>query len=61
MEALGLKQGIIEPMDTLGSTLDLIYTESIEAIEVLHTFIGNYISDHRIVRIELQLTKNMKN
>ena len=55
MEALGLKQHIIEPMHKLGNTLDLIYTESIEAIEVFHAFIGNYISGHKIVGIELQL------
>ena len=55
MEALGIKQHIIEPTHKLGNTLDLIYTESIEAIDILLTFIGNYISDHRIVGIELQL------
>ena len=60
MEALGLKQHIIEPMHKLGNTLDLIYTESIEAIEVLHAFMDNYISDHRIVGIELQLKKHEK-
>ena len=59
MEALGLKQHIIKPVWVfkLGNTLDLIYTESIETIEVLHAFIGNYISEHRIVGIELQLKK----
>ena len=42
-------------MHKLGNTLDLFYTESIKAIEVLHKFIGNYASDHKIVGIELQL------
>ena len=60
MEALGLKHYIIQPMCKLGNTLDLIYTKSIEAIEVLHAFIGNYDSDHRIVGIELQLKKHKK-
>ena len=61
MEALQLKQHIIEHMHKLGNTLDLIHTESIEAKEVLHTFISNYVSDHRIVGVELQLKKTTKN
>ena len=49
MEAMGLIQHIIEPTHQLGNTLDLIYTESLEAIKVLHAFLGDYISDHRLV------------
>ena len=60
MEALGLKPHIIEPIHKLGDTLYLIYTESIEAIKVLHAFIGTYISDHRIVGIKLQLKTTKK-
>ena len=57
MEALRLRQHIIEPTHRQGNTLDLIYTESINTVEVLHAFIGNFISDHRLVGVELQLRK----
>ena len=60
MEALGLRQYIIEPTNKQGNTLDLIHTESIDTMEVLHTFIGNFISDHRLVGVKLQLRKQYK-
>ena len=37
MEALGLKQHIDKPMHKLGNTLDLIYTESLNRVKVLHS------------------------
>ena len=52
MEAIGQIQHIIEPTHQLGNTLDLIYTESLEVIKVLHAFLGHYISDHRLAGIE---------
>ena len=55
MEAVGLIQHIIELIHQPGNTLDLIYTESLEVIKVLHAFLGDYIWDHRLVGIELQL------
>ena len=60
MEAMGLIQHIIEPTHQLGNTLDLVYTESLEAVKVLHAFLGDYISDHRLAGIELQLKKQQE-
>ena len=60
METMGLNQHIIEPIHQLGKTLDLIYTESLEAFNVLHAFLGDYISDCRLAGIELQLRKQQK-
>ena len=37
--------------------LDLIYTESLNRVKVLHSFVGNFISDHRVVRIKLEIKK----
>ena len=60
MEAMGLIQHIVEPTHQLGITLDLIYTESLEVIKVLHAFLWDYISDHRLAGIELQLRKQQE-
>ena len=57
MEALGLVQHINQPTHQLGNTLDLIYTESLEHIPVSHAFTSNYISDHCLVGIELEMRK----
>ena len=60
MEVMGLIQHIIEPTHQLGNTLDLIYTEHLEAVKVLHAFLGNYMSDCRLAGIELQQRKQQK-
>ena len=60
MEALGLVQHIDKPTHQLENTLDHIYTESLDQLEVQHTFIGSYISDHRLVGIEINSKKNSK-
>ena len=60
MEALGLIQHIDKPTHQLGNTLDHIYTESLDQLGVQHTFIGIFISDHRIVGIEINMKKNSK-
>ena len=57
LEALGLTQHISTPTHRLGGTLDLIYTESLANTKVIHSFSGNYISDHRLVGIELETSK----
>ena len=57
METMGLIQHIIQPTHQLGNTLDVIYTESLEVIKVLHIFLVDYILDHRLAGIELQLRK----
>ena len=57
MEALGLTQHIYHPTHQLGNTLDHIYTESIDALEVRHSFLGDYLSDHRLVGIEINKRK----
>ena len=57
LEALGFKQHISTPTHRLGGTLDLIYTKSLANTKVIHSFIGNYISDHRLVGIELETSK----
>ena len=43
---------IIEPSHQLGNKLDVIYTESLGAVKVLHVFLGDYISDYRLAGIE---------
>ena len=60
MEALGLVQHIDKPTHQLGNTLDHIYTESLDQLGVQHAFIGSYISDHRLVGIEINMKKNSK-
>ena len=57
MEALGLTQHIGYATHQLGNTLDHIYTESIDALEVRHSFIGEFLSDHRLVGIEVNIEK----
>ena len=61
MKAMGITQHIIEPSHQLENILDLIYTESLEAVKVLCAFLGDYISDHRLAGIELQLRKHQEN
>ena len=60
MKALGLTQHIEELTQRLGNTLDLIYTESLDRVRVIHSFIGNFISDHRMVGIELEIKKQLE-
>ena len=60
MEALGLVQHIDKPTHHQGNTLDHIYRESLDQLGVQHTFIGSYISDHRLVEIEINSKKNGK-
>ena len=57
MEALGLTQHISHATHQLGNTLDHIYTESIDALEVRHSFIGEFLSDHRLVGIEVNIKR----
>ena len=58
MEALGPVQDIDKPTHQLGNTLDQIYTESLDALGVQKAFISTYISDHRIVGIEVNMKNN---
>ena len=60
MEVLGLTQHIEKPTHRLGNTLDLIYRESLDRVRVIHSFIGNFISDHRMVGIELKIKKQLE-
>ena len=60
MEALGLKQHIDKPTHRLGNTLDLIYMESLDRVRVIPSFIGNFISDHRIVGIAVEIKKQLE-
>ena len=60
MEALGLQQHINEPTHKLGNMLDLIYMESLNGVKVLHSFIGSFISDHRVVGVELEIRKQLE-
>ena len=60
MVALGLLQPIDKPPHKFGNTLDLIYMESLNRVRVIHSFIGNFISNHRIVRIELEIKKQLE-
>ena len=59
MEALGLVQHIHQQTHQLGNTLDLVYTESLQPIRIYHAFTSSYISDHRLVGIELQMKKQL--
>ena len=49
-----------KPTHKLGNTLDLIYTESLDRVRVIHSFIGNFISDHRVVGTELEKCQSTK-
>ena len=60
MEVLGLTQHIEKPTHRLGNTLDLIYTQSLDRVRVIHSFTGNFIPDHRIVGIELEIKKQLE-
>ena len=60
MEALGLQQHINKPTHKLGNMLDLIYTESLNRVKVLHSFIDNFISDHRVVGMEQEIRKQLE-
>ena len=60
MEALGLQQHIDKPMHKLGNTFDPIYMESLNRVKVLHSFIGSFILDHKIVGIELEIRKKLE-
>ena len=60
MEALGLKQHIDKPTHRLENTLDLIYMESLDRVRVIHSSIGNFISDHGIVGIEVEIKKQLE-
>ena len=60
MEDLGLQQCIDKPTHKPGNTLDLIYTESLNRVKVLHSFVGNFISDHRVVGIKLEIKKQLE-
>ena len=60
MEALGLTRHIEKPTHRLGNTLDQIYMESLDRVGVVHSFIGNFISDHRVVGIELKTKKQLE-
>ena len=60
MEALGLQQQIHKPMHRLGNTLDVICTECLDRVRVIHSFLGNFISDHRIVGIELEIREQLE-
>ena len=57
MEALGLTQHIGYATHQLGNTLDHIYTESIDTLEVRHSFIGEFLLDHRLVGIEVNIKR----
>ena len=57
MEALGLTQHIGYASHQLGNTLGHIYMESIDALEVRHSFLGEFLSNHRLVGIEINKRK----
>ena len=59
MEALGLVQHIDQQTHQPGNTLDLIYTEILEPIRIYYAFTSSYISDHCLVRVELQMKKQL--
>ena len=60
MKALGLIQHIDKPTHPLGNTLDHIYTESLDALGIQKAFISIYISDHRLVGIEVIMKKHIE-
>ena len=57
MITLGHTQHINQATHNQGNTLEHIYTESIDVLGVRHSFIGEYISDHRLVGIEINKKK----
>ena len=57
MAALRLEQHIHSPTHRLGNTLDLIFTWLHGKVKVTNATTHEYISDHCLVSIELQLHK----
>ena len=60
MEALGLIHHIDKPTHQLGNMLHHIYTKSLDILEVKKAFISTYISDHRIVGMEVNMKKQIE-
>ena len=60
MEALGLQQHIDKPNHKLGNTLDLIYMESLNRVKIQHSFVSNFILDHKVVGIKLEIKKQLQ-
>ena len=60
MEVLRLQQHIDKPTHKFGNTLDLIYTESLGRVRVIHSFKGSFISDHKVVGVELEIRKQLE-
>ena len=58
MLALGLKQNVMFDTHKLGSTLDLIFTETDSTITVKLVYKGEHLSDHSIVHMILSLQKD---
>ena len=58
MEALGLRQYVVEPTHQKGNILDLIFTETSFQINISQLKMLDFISDHRLVSATINVKKD---
>ena len=59
MEALGLKQHVMESTHQKGNILDLIFTETTSQIKISQLNILDFISDHRLISATISVKKDV--
>ena len=59
MEALGLRQHVVEPTHQKGNILDLIFTETTSQINVSQLNMLDFISDHRLISATINVKKDI--
>ena len=59
MEALGLRQHVIEPTHQKGNILDLMFTKTASQIEVSQMRMLDFISDHRLTSATINVKKDV--
>ena len=59
MEALGLKQHVVEPTHQKGNILDLIFTEVTSQIKVRELEMPDFISDHQLISATINVKRDV--
>ena len=59
MEALGLKQHVVEPTPQKGNILDLIFTEITSQVNVCKLEMLDFISDHWLISATTDIKKDV--
>lgn len=57
MHVLGLQQHVHEQTHLRGHTLDLVFTEELSSFNVLSCHVGDYLSDHALVKCTISVKK----